>query len=76
MSALICPLCLTRWAPPLRTRAGVQCGDLSKRQTRRCVGRLMSWKDYQRAEWIRPREVAAQEDRRVIRPERHRESAP
>jgi hypothetical protein len=50
----ICPVCWTGYRPPMRTRAGQRCGDLSQGQPRRCVGRIIAGEDLSRAAWRLP----------------------
>lgn len=61
---LLCPVCLTSWSAPLRTRGGEKCMDMSKGQVAACAGRLIPEPEFLAAEWVRPREVEAAEDPR------------
>jgi hypothetical protein len=49
----VCPVCTCAYAaevwPP-----GSQCSDLSHDQARPCVGRVMPYVEFQRAEWKLP----------------------
>ena len=66
---LRCPVCLCGYAAGglLGKRAGGVCGNMAMRQAAPCVGRLMPQDEFDRADWIYPREYGAPDPRRKIR---------
>lgn len=48
----VCPICMCMWADGWEGKvAGAKCGDLSRRQHNPCVGRLVPFNEYTKAEW-------------------------